>query len=177
MQMGTDNNIRCSSTAVRYAKVLFGMDIPEDAVRMTREIFREVPQLTDIFVNPTIAQKKKLNVIDKVFPKEMRNFLKTACRYQRMDLMKEIFAAYDRCRDEQKKILNAVLTCMTPPEKGQMEGIEKFLCRKYGVNSARIEVRRDESILGGFILRAGSDEYDWSIKGRLDRLEQTLTWR
>ena len=33
---------------------------------------------------------------------------------------------------------------------------------------------RDDSLLGGFLLRVGSDEYDWSIKGRMDRLAQEL---
>lgn len=177
VQMGTDNTVRCSLTAAGYAKVLCGMNLPEETVEQTKEIFREIPQLTDIFVNPTIPLKNKLNVIDKVFPQEIRNFLKTACRYRRLDLTGEIFAAYDRYRDEQRKILRAVLTCTTPPDRRQLEGMERFLCKKYGVDKARIEVHTDDSLLGGFILRAGSDEYDWSIKGRLNRLEQTLTWR
>ena len=34
-----------------------------------------------------------------------------------------------------------------------------------------------EQIFPKSILRAGSDEYDWSIRGRMNRLEQKLTWR
>ena len=105
----------------------------------------------------------------------MRSFLKTACRNHRMDLMDEIFAAYDRCRDEQEKVLNAVLTCTVAPGEEQKKGMENFLCRKYGVRKVRMEIRYDAGLLGGFILRAGSDEYDWSMKGRLDRLAQELS--
>lgn len=177
MKTQTNNEIRCSSVAVGYGRVLYELHIPEAAVKKTREIFREIPQLTDIFTNPTIAQQKKLSVIDRVFPQEMKNFLKTACRYQRMDLIKEIFAAYDRYRNEQAKILDAVLICITPPSEEQEKGMEAFLCRKYGAEKARIKVYTDKELLGGFILRVGSDEYDWSVKGRLNRLKQTLTWR
>ena len=177
MKTQTTTEVRCSSAAVGYGRVLFDLNIPEEAVQKTREIFREVPQLTDIFTNPTIALKTKMSVIDRVFPQEIRNFLKTACKYQRMDLMKEIFAAYDRCRDEQGKVLNAVLTCTTPPSEEQKKGMEAFLCRKYGAQKARIRICRDDALLGGFILRVGSDEYDWSMKGRLNRLKETLTWR
>ena len=125
-------------------------------------------------MNPTVALKKKLAVIDRVFPEEMRNFMKTACKYRRMDLMDEIFAAYDKCRDEKNRTLNAVLTCTVDPSEEQKQGMEAFLCRKYGAEKAQIEVRHDADLLGGFILRVGSDEYDWSMKGRLDRLTQTL---
>ena len=163
--------------AVRYARVLYEVNVPAEAVQKTREIFSEVPQLHDIFVNPTIDLKKKMTVIDKVFPEEIRNFLKVVCKYQRMDLIEDIFAAYVRYCDEQNQVLNAVLTCTVPPSEEQKKGMEAFLCKKYGAKKAKIEVCQDQALLGGFILRVGSDEYDWSMKGRLNRLEQRLTWR
>ena len=130
-----------------------------------------------MFVNPTIPAQKKERVIDKVFPQEMRNFLKVACKYERMDLIPEIFAAYDRYCDEQDQILSAVLTCVELPSDEQLKNMEAFLCKKYEANRAEIEVQTDSALLGGFILRMGSDEYDWSLKGRLERLGQKLTWR
>ena len=73
--------------------------------------------------------------------------------------------------------------CVTPPGEEQKKGIEAFICRKYGAKEAKLSVCRDDSLMGGFLLRVGSDEYDWSVKGRMDRLAQelgcdnTLTWR
>ena len=90
------SQIYCPVAAVRYARVLYEVNVPAEAVQKTREIFSEVPQLHDIFVNPTIDLKKKMTVIDKVFPEEIRNFLKVVCKYQRMDLIEDIFAANDR---------------------------------------------------------------------------------
>lgn len=174
MTMQTDKEIRCPAPAVTYGKVLFGMECPCESVEKAEEIFREVPQLLELFRNPVVPVKEKYAVIDRVFPEEMRNFLKTVCKNHRMDLMPEIFAAYRQCMDEKNRILHAVLTCTTPPDGEQMQGLEAFLRRKYGAEEVRIEVRRDDSLLGGFILRAGSDEYDRSIRGGLDRLAQTL---
>ena len=68
----------------------------------------------------------------------------------------------------------AVLLAKKAKEEEQKKGMEKFLCEKYNARKAHIEVRQDASVLGGFILRVGSDEYDWSVKGRLDRLAQSL---
>lgn len=172
--MKTDKEIRCSSTALGYGRVLFDMDIPAEAVEETRTIFAEVPQLTDIFTNPTIPMSKKMDVIDRIFPKEMRNFLKNTCAYRRMGLIEEIFAAYDRYKDAQAGTIHAVLTCVTPPDGEQAKGIEAFLCKKYGSKRADIDIRKDDALLGGFVLRVGSDEYDWSMKGRLDRMAQSM---
>ena len=71
----------------------------------------------------------------------------------------------------------SVRSCTEPPSEEQLEKMEAFLCGRYGAVKAKIQVCREESLLGGFILRVGNDEYDWSIKGRLDRLKQKLTWR
>ena len=80
MAMQTNKEIRCSSPAVSYGKVLFELGVPEESVKKTKEILEAVPQLSDLFTNPTVALKKKQTVIDRVFPEDMRNFLKTACR-------------------------------------------------------------------------------------------------
>ncbi len=98
-----------------------------------------------------------------------------AIRYARV--LYEVGVPKDRYCDEQNQVLNAVLTCIQPPTEEQKKGMEAFLCKKYGAKSAKIEVRQDKALLGGFILQVGSDEYDWSMKGRLNRLEQRLTWR
>ena len=102
------SQIYCPMAAIRYARVLYEVGVPKEAVQKTREIFEEVPQLHEIFANPTIELQKKMNVVDRVFPKEIRNFLKVACRYQRMNLIEDIFTAYDRYCDEQNQVLNAV---------------------------------------------------------------------
>ena len=111
--------------------------------------------------------------------------MKTVCRYQKMGLIGEIFAAYDRLQGKkQAGIRNAVLYCVTPPgEEQKKKGSRHSSAEKYGAKEAKLSVCRDDSLMGGFLLRVGSDEYDWSVKGRMDRLAQelgcdnTLTWR
>lgn len=164
-----------SSAAVRYASVLYGLAVPKGDIQKTKDIFAEVPQLREVFINPTIVSGTKMRVIDQIFPESMRNFLKVACRYQRMDFLGEIFAAYDAYCDEQEQVMHAVLTCVEPPSGEQLEKMKAFLCSKYQKSSAQIQVVEDAGLLGGFILSAGNDEYDWSLKGRLTRLEQKIT--
>lgn len=167
----------CPAAAVRYARVLYELQIPKQDIQKTKEIITEVPLLRDVFINPTIEIKNKMSVVDQVFPESMRNFLKVVCKYHKLDLIDEIFYAYENYCDKQSQILNAVLTCVEPPSEDQLKKMKAFLCDKYHMSEARIEIITDPGLLGGFILRTGCDEYDWSLKGRLTRLEQKLTWR
>ncbi|GKH30884.1 hypothetical protein CE91St64_02910 [Faecalicatena contorta] len=162
---------------IRYAKVLYELNMNREAIQKAEEIFAEVPQLKDVLINPTIREEKKFKVIDRVFPEEIRNFLKVACRHHRMELIGDIFKAYHQYCDEQNKILNAVLTCVEPPSEVQLNKMKAFLCKKYDAVKADIEIVQDKALLGGFVLRVGCDEFDWSLQGRLNRLEQKLTRR
>lgn len=175
--MKTNRKVICSSSAARYAEVLFELNLPKEAIEKAREIFSEAPLIADILENPTIRQDKKEKVIDKVFPQEIRNFLKVVCRYRKIELIEEIFDAYDIRMDEEEQIIRAVLFCTVFPSENQKKGMEAFLCRKYGAKQAYIDIKKEDSLIGGFILRVGNDEYDRSTKGRLERLEERLTRR
>ena len=52
--METNKKVICSSSAMRYAEVLFELALPKETMEKTREIFSEVPQITEILENPTI---------------------------------------------------------------------------------------------------------------------------
>ena len=43
------SQIYCEVAAIRYARVLYEVSVPKEAVQKTREIFEEVPQLHEIF--------------------------------------------------------------------------------------------------------------------------------
>ena len=47
----TTSQMYCSSAAMRYAQVLYELNVPKEAIQKAREIFEEVPQLHDVFVN------------------------------------------------------------------------------------------------------------------------------
>ena len=166
-----------TSWAQGYARVLYELKIPAEDIAETRDLFAQTPKLLETLTNPTIFIARKERVIDRIFPASIRSFLKVVCRYERTGRIGEIFDAYDSYCRQQERILTAELTCVEPPEEQRMEEIRKFLCRKYGADEAQVEIRKDPELFGGFILRAGSDEYDWSLRGRLQRMQEQLTWR
>ena len=166
-----------TETSINYAKALYGLSVPEEVICETTRIFKEVPEMGTMLGNPLVSLKDKEQVIERVFPQEIRNFLKVTCKYQKIDRIQEIIEAYDTYSREQKGILKAELVYVTPPSEGQAEKMKMFLQKQFSADQVELTLREDKSLVGGFVLRAGDREYDWSLTGRYQKLKQKLTRR
>jgi len=73
--------------------------------------------------------------------------------------------------------LHAVLRCVTKPSDEQKTKFIEFLAAKYSVRKedVELEVVLEPKVHGGFILDVGSDEYDWSTRGRERQFENRIT--
>ena len=78
--------------------------------------------------------------------------------------------------DNNKKELKVSLFYVTPPVDSQLDKIKDFVVAKEGVNKdeVKIDLVEKKDLVGGFVLRVGTHEYDWSTKGRLDQLMSEL---
>ncbi|MBO5468920.1 MAG: F0F1 ATP synthase subunit alpha [Lachnospiraceae bacterium] len=161
--------------ALNYASDLRKTDIPKEMLTQVKEILEAVPQVRVDFENPAVAVEKKHLVIERVFPKEIRNFMKILCDNNDFALFDEIVAAYDNLEKEpengEKK---AELIYVTAPDEEQLAGIRKFLNKEFGSEDMELEMREDKSLKSGFILRVGTKEYDWSEQGRIDQLKNKM---
>lgn len=164
-----------TQAAMDYARDLHTTGTPREVLQQASDILEAVPQLRDEFADPTVALEKKHIVIDRVFPKEVRNFLKLLCDNGDFKLYDEVCAALQELGSETGKTENAAtLIYVTPPTQQQLEGIRQFLVKEFGNEDIKLECREDKSIGSGFILRVGSREYDWSQQGRLSQLEARI---
>lgn len=71
--------------------------------------------------------------------------------------------------------VNAVLSYVTEPDSEQFQGIKDFLCKRFGTQDIEIEMKKDVSIGGGFIIQTENEVFDWSTKGRIDQLKSKLS--
>lgn len=164
-----------TQTAINYAKVLYELEMDRTVIKDTKETFEKVPKLKKSLISPVIPILVKHRIIEKIFPKEMRNFLKVLCNYQSVEEIENIFSAYEKYYNEQNGILSATLTYVDCPNEIQLEQMKKFLCKKYHAKEVAWKLKKDESLLGGFILHVKDYEYDWSLRGRMNQLK--LIWR
>lgn len=158
----------------KYAGMLAKLQISEDAIGHTSEIFSAVPQVKETLEDPSISLCKKHDIIEKVFPEKIRDILKLLCDNQDVNLWENIIEQQRKDLPKSVEYLDAVLTYVTAPTAEQLEGIQKFLKNKYGAENVKIIQKQDLSLGGGFKLQAGTDEFDWSTKEKVRQLEEKL---
>ena len=66
----------------KYAIDLKNTGISKEMLQQVKEILEAVPQIQADFENPTVEIAKKHLVIERVFPTEVRNFIKILCMYK-----------------------------------------------------------------------------------------------
>ncbi|MBR2667422.1 MAG: F0F1 ATP synthase subunit alpha [Oscillospiraceae bacterium] len=157
-----------------YVNRIAQFQIPDTTVRQVKDMFEAIPALSDQLSDPSIDIARKHQVIDKVFPLEMRDFLKLLCDNGDIDQIGSIFEAYEQA-GKQEDEFTAELHCINPPSESQFERIRAYLCRKYNRDDIDLKVKEDPSVLGGFRILVGDDIIDWSVKGRTDQLKEKLS--
>ncbi len=162
-----------------YGTVLYELGLPEAAVSETLDILGKTPELLRVLTSPAVSTGKKHAVLEQVFEKTqipplMIRFLKKACDAGCIGEAGDIVAVYKKRQLEAQGVLEASLFFVTPPDEGQIEGIKRFLCRRHGAQDVKLNLVPEPDLIGGFRLKAGDIEYDYSLKGRLLRLKKAV---
>ena len=152
-----------TQTANNYGEVLFELGIKKDTVEESKRIFSLTEQLHKTLESPIISKNEKYSIIEKVFPKEIENFLKVVCDHEKYN--------------EANNILTATLSYVVEPNENQLSQIKNYLAKKYNKETVELTMVEQPELIGGFVLKVGDIEEDNSIRGRLNRLEKKLTWR
>lgn len=166
-----------TQTAINYGIVLSQLAIPSEDIESSRDIWNESEPLRKALTSPIVSRKEKEAVIGRIFPQSMQSFFKVVCKYGQADLLSEIFEAYKKYKDANEKVVRATLRCVQEPSEKQLEAIKQKVCKQFNGTKAIIDIEKDASLIGGFVLRVGDIELDESIKGRWKRLSQELTRR
>lgn len=166
-----------TQTSINYARVLYDLGMPRESLEETYGYVSSVPELLSVLMSPVAKREEKQRVIDRIFPEEMRNFLKVLCDNHDAYLLEDIFRAYEAYSNEMQDTLQATLYYVTMPGEKQLEGIKSTLCGRYDKRSIKLSLAEDKSLIGGFVIRCGDREIDYSLKGRLNQLEQKIKRR
>ena len=164
-----------TQAAIDYATSLRKTETPKELLQQVKDVLEAVPQVRSEFEDPTVSIEKKHLIIDRVFPKEIRDFLKILCDNMDFGLFDEICTAYDELgRKPEAKENQAQLIYVTAPTDEQLEGIKAFLAKEFHNPDMKLTLKEDKSIKSGFVLRVGTREFDWSEKGRIEQLENRI---
>lgn len=90
--------------------------------------------------------------------------------------LSEAEGLFGEISDEKENRLAVEIECMTPPTADQLEAIRSVLSEKYRVDRSLIDIaiKRDPTVVGGFRMYVGDDNYDWTTLGRVRQLRKSF---
>ena len=165
-----------TQTVIDYAKEMKRLSVSPEDVKQTVELLEALPQVKVDFENPTVELEKKIHLIEMIFPKQIRDFLELLCDHHDFNLFSEIVEAYNEelHKVENNPNLAVQISYVVPPTEDQLNKMKEFLKEKCHADALDVTLKEDKNLLGGFIIRAGNEEYDWSMRGRLQQIERTM---
>lgn len=171
--------------AARYVKALLA--VAENAkVRTTVEkdlaTLAEAAKTSDTFksllANPLLSGKQMAKIMShllqsvKAHEVTLRLVLVLSYR-KRLQLLPEIAVLYAQAVAEERGEMKAELITAVKLSLKHIQSISDELSKAYG-KTVSLEAKEDPKLLGGAVLRVGSQQLDSSVSGKLKRLEQKL---
>ena len=142
----------------------------EDALR----IIKGNKELSEILDDPNVPDSEKKKVIEDLFTPSVKELLGDLAEQCSIHALEDIISGFISALNRKNNVAQATVFCTTAPDDRQLEGIKKFVCDKENTDDAKIDIVKDEKLIGGFIIRIGSKEYDFSLKSKLDAIKDSV---
>ncbi len=102
-----------------------------------------------------------------------RRFLNVLAENKRLELLPEIAEQFEVRRAEAEQSLDVEIISAYPLTDAQADNLKSALNRKYE-REINLSSSVDAQLMGGAIIRAGDNVIDGSIRGKLDKLRESL---
>lgn len=136
------------------------------------------PQVQRLLGHPLVTGEQLVGLLVEASKKaagaQGRNFLMTLAENRRLGLLPEIAAQFEVLRAEVEGVIDVEVIAAREIAAPQKKRLESALEKRLG-REVRMQVRLDDTLIGGAIVRAGDLVIDGSLKGRLARLSSALT--
>ena len=152
-------------------KALLAKKVSVSAIEEAERIIDSSEELKEELDNPLVTDEEKAKVIDSLFSESVKGLINAVADDCNTDILDDILKEYVRQLDKKNNIVRATLYCVTPPSDKQLDGIKAFICKEEKAGSAEVEIVKDESLIGGFIIQVGNKQYDRSIKTKLEQIK------
>ena len=167
-----------------YARALFNASKESGRLAQVHEELsefvtaaRDVPELRALLENPEIDHRAKQAAIGELTSgadELVRNFLLVLVEKGRAAQLEEIAEEFETLVAAEEGRLEVELTTAYELSDDEADQIVRQIEQSSG---RKVDATRkvDPSLIGGFVLQAGSMRVDASVRGRLQRLRQELT--
>ena len=93
---------------------------------------------------------------------------------KRNDAADVVESDFDSIDPADSKPLKVEIDCVTPPTEEQLRRIREIISRDYNAGEIELTIKRVPSVVGGFNIFVGDDNYDWTTLGRIRQLRKSF---
>lgn len=174
-----------SEAAARYAQAVFDLAKESKALDALEQDFAKFStawaqsaDLRDAARSPLIEPQEKANALTAVASKLGvsdlgRRAIGVAALNRRASELPGIFSAYRALVARERGARQVEIVSAKPLGEAEKSAIVDALSKQLGAK-VEAETRVDESLIGGFVVRVGSRQFDASVKSKLDALRLAL---
>ncbi len=139
----------------------------------------EDPTMVSVITNPQVDKNTLTQIWLDIGGAELNeagiNLVKILVKNHRLLAIPQIASQYETLKAQYQGYLEVEIASPYPVTTQQQQSIETILQRRLG-KSAHLQITTDESLLGGWLIRAGDQVIDLSVKGRLHKLAAELRY-
>lgn len=175
-----------SPAARRYARALFGLakedgKTTEAAAELDTlaGLFESSPDLREALIIPLYPVRERISVLKAVGEAEnlstlLVNFYSFLIEQRRMVDFAGIREEYTRLVDEDSGLVTAEVLAASPLDERKQDRLRRALSDRTGME-VKLDIKIDDSLIGGAIARVGDLVFDGSIRAQLEDLRSNLT--
>lgn len=127
---------------------------------------------------PTLNRQQKGDLFNQVCVDKLndhgKNFIKLLAENDRIALLPDIAVLFHHYQSEAEGAIDAELISALDVNEQQVQAIAASLTKRLG-KKVSLTTKIDESLIGGAVIRAGDMVIDGSVRGRLEKLSNTLS--
>lgn len=178
-------NPTTSGVALRYASALFdlaneggALEKVDADVSTMLALLEESADLRRLVASPIFGPEEQLSAMAAVMDRAnvdglVANFVKLSIRNRRLFALPGMLTAFGELMAAHRGETIAVITSAEPLSETQATALKEALAEKAG-GTIKLETHVDPSLIGGLIVRLGSQMIDTSVKTRLQGLKAAM---
>jgi F-type H+-transporting ATPase subunit delta len=143
------------------------------------ELMDESQDFKQFLINPLIKPEAKKAVIQQVVGEQVHpyvlSFLLLLVDRRRIFYLEGICKQYQTLLRQLKRILLAEVTSATELSEEQQASVRQKIVEMSGGQQVELDVRIDPNLIGGVVIKVGSQVFDASIQGQLRRIGLALS--
>lgn len=135
------------------------------------------PSMEKIIVNPRIDKatltRLLLDICDEHTSQEVKNLIKLLVENHRLPIISHMATQFEELKAQYQGTVKVQIISSYPVSPQQQKEVETTMGKRLG-KAVDVNIILDETLVGGWVIRAGDEVVDLSIKGRLEQLATEL---